>query len=356
MNEQTPKSAGFMMPAEWHAHEATWLSWPKNPLTFPESILREVEEIYCRMVRALTRGEVVKILVNDEQAGKRIAAKLEESGAIMDRVQILRLPSSDVWIRDYGPTFLLHPVSGERAAVKWRFNAWGGKYDDILCDDATGDAVVNTLENRIFRPDIVLEGGSIDVNGLGTVLTTEQCLLNPNRNPQLTRLQIEEIVKQHIGVNRMIWLKSGIDGDDTDGHVDDFARFVSSSRVLCGWAASEKGGNAAVLRENFDILQSAEDQDGNRLEVIQLPLPDPLWLEEEKRWLPASYANFYIGNSAALLPVFEDPMDREAIAILQSSFPDREIVPINAVALVYGCGGIHCITQQEPAEKKNRGQ
>jgi agmatine deiminase len=351
MSEQTPKSAGFMMPAEWAGHDATWLSWPKNPLTFPEDTIAAVEDIYCRMVHALSRGEIVKILVNDEATGRRIAGMLAESGSVMSRVKILRMHSSDVWIRDYGPTFLLHQSSGKRAAVKWHFNAWGGKYDDILCDDATGDAVVDTLEDRIFRPDIILEGGSIDVNGQGTVLTTEQCLLNPNRNPQLTRAQIEEIVNQYLGTSRMIWLKSGIDGDDTDGHVDDFARFVSASRVLCAWATSGKGGNAAVLKENFEILKAAGDRGGHRLEVIQLPLPDPLWLEEEKRWLPASYANFYIGNSAVLLPVFGDAMDQEAVAILKASFPDREIVPINAVALVYGYGGIHCITQQEPSAR-----
>jgi agmatine deiminase len=348
MSEETPEALGFRMPAEWAEHAATWLSWPKNPLTFPENILGDVEKIYCQMVRALTAGETVKILVNDEVAELRVAAMLEESGAAMSRVQFFRIPSSDVWIRDYGPTFLLHTASGARAAVKWRFNAWGGKYDDILCDDATGDAVVRTLPDKIFRPDIVLEGGSIDVNGLGTVLTTEQCLLNPNRNPRLSRREIEDVVTRHIGARRMVWLKSGIDGDDTDGHVDDFARFVAPGRVLCAWATSGEGGNAAVLRENFDILSAARDQDGNPLEVIRLPLPEPLWLEEEKRWLPASYANFYIGNRAVLLPVFGDPMDREAVAILQSSFPDREIVPINAVALVYGYGGIHCITQQEP--------
>jgi agmatine deiminase len=349
MSGQTPKSTGFRMPAEWAKHEATWLSWPKNPLTFPENIIGAVEEIYCRMVCALTQGEIVKILVNDEKAELRVAEKLGRSSAVMSRVKILRIPSADVWIRDYGPTFLLHPVSGRRAAVKWRFNAWGGKYDDILCDDATGDAVVKTLEDEIFRPDIVLEGGSIDVNGEGTVLTTEQCLLNPNRNPRLSRQQIEDTVNWNLNTSRMIWLKSGIDGDDTDGHVDDFARFVSSRRVLCAWATTDKGENAAVLLKNFEILKAATDQDGNRLEVIQLPLPNPLWLEDEQRWLPASYANFYIGNSAVLLPVFNDPMDREAVEILQSCYPEREIVPIEAVALVYGYGGIHCITQQEPS-------
>jgi agmatine deiminase len=351
MKEQTPKSLGFRMPAEWETHEATWLSWPKNPLTFPESIIGAVEKIYCRMVRALTQGEIVKILVDDEATGQRIAAKLEEAGATMRRVSILCIPSSDVWIRDYGPTFLLHPASGQRAAVKWRFNAWGEKYDDILCDDSTGDEVVKTLKDRVFRPDIVLEGGSIDVNGLGTVLTTEQCLLNPNRNPQLARQQIEETVNSHIGTGHMIWLKSGIDGDDTDGHVDDFARFVAPGRVLCASSASGKGRNETVLRENYNILKSAKDQSGCPLEVIPLPLPEPLWLEEEKRWLPASYANFYIGNSTVLLPIFNDPMDREAETILRSCFPDRVIVAIPAVALVYGYGGIHCVTQQEPARR-----
>ncbi len=197
----------------------------------------------------------------------------------------------------------------------------------------------------------MLEGGSIDVNGHGTVLTTEQCLLNPNRNPALSRERIEEIVHAYLGTERMVWLKSGIDGDDTDGHVDDFARFVAPGRVLCASSTSSKGGNASVLQENFDILRSARDQSGNRLEVIPLPLPEPIWLEEEQRWLPASYANFYIGNAAVLLPVFGDPMDREAVAILRSCFPGREIAAIPAVELVYGYGGIHCITQQEPAAR-----
>ncbi|MDR1728690.1 MAG: agmatine deiminase family protein [Acidobacteriota bacterium] len=348
MTEATPESLGFRMPAEWGEHAATWLSWPKNPLTFPEHVLGDVEQVYCQMVRALAAGEVVKILVDDAAAERRAAALLEEGGADMCQVRFFRIPSADVWIRDYGPTFLRHTATGERAAVKWRFNAWGGKYDDILGDDATGDAVVRTLPDRIFRPGIVLEGGSIDVNGLGTVLTTEQCLLNPNRNPRLSRGAIESAVNRHIGASRMIWLKSGIDGDDTDGHVDDFARFVSPRRVLCAWATSDRGGNAAALRENYDILRVARDQDGEPLEVVRLPLPEPLWLEEEKRWLPASYANFYIGNRAVLLPVFGDPMDGEAVAILQSCFPGREVVPIGAVALVYGYGGIHCVTQQEP--------
>jgi len=349
MSEQTPMSVGCAMPAEWAKHEATWLSWPKNPLTFPKDIIEAVEDTYCQIVKALTEGEIVKILVDDEATERLVAEKVKRAGAVMHRVKVMRIVSSDVWIRDYGPTFVINKVTGQRAAVKWHFNAWGGKYDDLLYDDRTGDDVVKAAGGTIFRPDIVLEGGSIDVNGMGTVLTTEQCLLNKNRNPKLTKPEIEYIVNQHLGTHNMIWLKSGIDGDDTDGHVDDFARFVSPDHVLCAWATSKEGTNGEALRKNLDILRSARDQAGRGLKVDKLPLPKPLWLEGEKRWLPASYANFYVGNSAVLLPVFNDRNDKEAVAILTSCFPDRAIVPINAINLVYGYGGIHCITQQEPA-------
>jgi agmatine deiminase len=349
MSEQTPRSLGYAMPAEWAKHEATWISWPKNPLTFPADIIASIEDTYCQMVKALTEGEIVKILVNDEAAEKRVLEKVEKAGAVMRRVKVMRIVSSDVWIRDYGPTFLLNKMSGQRAAVKWHFNAWGGKYDDLLYDDKTGDEVVKTTGGPIFRPDLVLEGGSIEVNGVGTVLTTEQCLLNKNRNPKLTKLQIEDRVNQFLGTNNMIWLKSGIDGDDTDGHVDDFARFVSPNHVLFSFTTYKKGTNEEILRKNLDILKSARDQAGRKLEVEKLPMPKPVWMEEEKRWLPASYANFYIGNNVVLLPVFNDSHDKEAISIMRSAFPKKLIVPMNAVNLVYGYGGIHCITQQEPA-------
>ena len=349
MSEQTPRAQGYAMPAEWAKHEATWISWPKNPLTFPSDIIGSIEDTYCQMIKALSDGEIVKILVDNEATEKRVAEKVEKAGAMMRRIKIHRIPSADVWIRDYGPTFLLHKMSGQRAAVKWHFNAWGGKYDDLMADDKTGEEVVKAAGGPVFHPNIVLEGGSIEVNGMGTVLTTEQCLLNKNRNPKLTKLQIEDMVNQYLGTNNMIWLKSGIDGDDTDGHVDDFARFVSPNHVLFAFTTYKKGTNEEILRKNLDILKSARDQAGRKLEVEKLPMPKPVWMEEEKRWLPASYANFYIGNSAVLLPVFNDSHDKEAISILKSAFPKKLIVPINAVNLVYGYGGIHCITQQEPA-------
>jgi len=347
----TPKAAGYAMPAEWERHEATWLSWPKNPLTFPEDVIEGVEGVFARLIEALSRGEPVKVLVDDAAGEERMRAKVEACGANMRNVRPVRIKSADVWIRDYGPTFLLHSSTGKKAAVKWRFNAWGAKYDDLLYDDITGEKVVMASGVRTFRPDIVLEGGSVEVNGAGTVLTTEQCLLNKNRNPQLERSQIEKYLDEYLGTRKVIWLRSGIEGDDTDGHIDDFARFISPDTVLCAFSSSHQNANNAVLSANLKLLESAVDQDGNALQVRRLPMPKPLYLEKEERWLPASYANFYIGNRVVLLPVFDDPRDAKSISMLQECYPDREVVPIMAADLVYGYGGIHCVTQQEPADR-----
>ena len=349
MEPATPRKLGYRMPAEWERHEATWLSWPKNPLTFPENVIGKVEIIFSQMVEALSRGEKVKILVDDQDSSDRVAQIVDETGASMSNVLLLKIRSADVWIRDYGPTFLLHSGNEGKAAVKWRFNAWGEKYDDLLYDDLTGDEMIRASEAKAFRPGIVMEGGSIDVNGKGSVLTTEQCLLSRNRNPQLAREDIEGYLEQYLNVDNIIWLRSGIEGDDTDGHVDDFARFVSSDRVLCSLSSSKLTENWKVLAENLNLLRNATDQDGEPLQVQKLPMPKPLWLEEEQRWLPASYANFYVGNQVVLLPIFKDRNDQKAIDILQQAFPDREIVPILAADLVYGYGGIHCVTQQEPS-------
>jgi len=347
LQEGTPLSKGYRMPAEWAKHDATWLSWPKNPLTFPDEVIEEVEGTFAQMAAALSSGELVKILVDDQALEERAYARVAVAGADMSRVRFLRIRSADVWIRDYGPTFLLHDGTGRKAAVKWDFNAWGAKYDDLLYDDIAGQHVVESSGVPYFKPGIVLEGGSIDVNGNGLVLTTEQCLLNRNRNPQLDRQQIEGYLRSYIAAPDVIWLASGIEGDDTDGHIDDFARFSSESAVLC--AFSERGENAPVLENNWSLLEKAKDRFG--LELQRLPMPEPLFLEEESRNLPASYANFYIGNKVVLLPVFEDPMDKVAMDIMASHFPGREIVPIEARELVYGYGGIHCVTQQEPAER-----
>ncbi len=348
MEQETPRSADYRMPAEWARHEATWLSWPKNPLTFPKETLAAVEAVFVRMIVALSHGETVKVLIDDQAMGDRVLDLAAQEGADRSKLRLIPIKSADVWIRDYGPTFLLNRKTQQKAAVKWTFNAWGGKYDDLLYDNVTGEDIVRKSDVRTFRPGIVLEGGSIDVNGTGTVLTTEQCLLNRNRNPRLNKAQIEEYLRQYLNVDRIIWLLSGIEGDDTDGHIDDFARFVSETEVLCAHSRDNTQTNTEVLKRNLAILREATDQDGHQLVVRQLPLPKPLFLEEEERWLPASYANFYIGNESVLLPVFKDRNDAKAVQMLENAFPEREIVPIEAVDLVYGYGGIHCVTQQEP--------
>ncbi len=348
MAEKSPRAFGYYLPAEWEKHDATWLSWPKNPLTFPSDIIENVEEIYCKMIRALSYGEKVKILVDDAKTEQHVLRKLENHGARMKNVIIFMIKSADVWIRDYGPTFLLSKITGEKAVVKWTFNAWGEKYDDLLYDNTTGEDIVKQLGLPVFRPDIVLEGGSIDVNGLGTVLTTEQCLLNKNRNPQLTRDRIELCLEEYIGAPNVVWLKSGIEGDDTDGHIDDFARFVGPNHVLCAYSESSTLSNQKVLQTNLEILQASVNQEGQSLEVTKLPMPRPQEIPDEERVLPTSYANFYIGNKVVLLPVFDDPMDAVALDILKQCFPDREIEAVQATDLVYGYGGFHCVTQQEP--------
>jgi agmatine deiminase len=349
---QTPAEAGYAMPAEWAKHDATWLSWPKNPLTFPDEHREKVEAVYAQMVKALSGGEVVRILVDDQELQDRAERVLQRTGPTWAHVKFIKIKSADVWVRDYGPTYLLSKDAKRKAATKWKFNAWGGKYDDLMYDDRTGGEMVAWSKVRTFLPGIVMEGGSIDVNGYGTVLTTEQCLLNKNRNPDLTKEDLESYLEHFIGAPHTIWLKSGIDGDDTDGHVDDFARFVGPRTVLCAWSESNVGQNQSVLETNLRILESAHDESGNSLEVLKLPMPKPIELPEEERFLPASYANFYIGNKAVLLPVFGDENDRAAQELIGSFFPGREIVPIMAADLVYGYGGFHCVTQQDPAVRE----
>lgn len=336
------------MPAEWAPHDATWLSWPKNELTFPKRVISQVEDAFCRMIAVLSQGEKAKILLDDSAAEDAAWRRLAGYGCEEKNIAFYRIKSADVWIRDYGPTFLLGRA-GRKAAVKWIYNAYGNKYDDLLYDNRTGGEIADATGLKTFKPGIVLEGGSIDVDGKGTLLTTEQCLLHKTRNPTLSKAQIEGFLKEYTGVSKIIWLKSGIEGDDTDGHVDNLARFAPEGKVLCAYSEGV-GKDALVLQENFRILQNSTDAKGNKVEIAKLPVPRPLVDAGEKRRLPASYANFYIGNRAVLLPAFNDPNDKKAAEILQSAFPGREITPIPARELIFGYGGIHCVTQQEPAQ------
>ena len=344
----TPCQAGYRMPAEWEPHEATWLTWPHNYETWPEGQLESVKDVWVEIVRAISPGEKVRLLVNDGVTEEEAAARLRAGGADMDHVSIIRIPTVDVWMRDYGPTFITKRGGTNRLALNdWVFNAWGRKYDSYLQDDTVAREITRLLGVPAFESGLVLEGGSIDVNGDGTCLCTEQCLSNPNRNPHLKKREIEQTLEDFLGVSHFIWLGEGVVGDDTDAHVDNLARFVNPTTVVCALEEDPNDENYAPLRENYERLQTATDQKGQRLTVV--PLPQPGRVEHERTRLPASYANFYIANQAVLVPVYNHPNDRVAIGTLESLFPRRSVVGIPCNTLVCGLGAIHCITQQEPA-------
>jgi agmatine deiminase len=328
------------MPAEWEMHQATWLVWPTNRETFPGDLMEEVERTYVKMIEELAVGERVELLVEDEKAKDRVVSMIRRNNNVIFH----QVKTVDVWARDYGPIFVKN--SEGVAATKWSFNAWGNKYEDFKADDETGMKIAQSTGMRIFTPNMVLEGGSIEVNGLGTCITTRQCLLNQNRNPQLSEREISQNLKDYLGITKLIWLDSGIDGDDTDGHVDDIARFLNAKTVLCMTEDNKTDKNWNVLKENLEILTAATDQEGSRINVI--PIRMPKRIDGSDGRLPASYANFYIANAVVLVPTYGSSNDAAALATLQSFFPGRKIVGINCRSLVYGLGAIHCVTQQQP--------
>ena len=346
--QETPAALGFHMPAEWHPHAATWLTWPKDPETWPERVTH-VEEIYLQMMAALTPHETVNLLVDDETVEQTVRERCTFPGA--QNIRFHHIETVDSWIRDYGPNFLVGPNS-QPAFNDWIFNAWGNKYEVLKRDDQVPGVLEPVLGMRRFEPGIVMEGGSIEVNGAGCVLTTEQCLLNPNRNPQLSREEIEDYLKGYLGVTKVLWLGEGIVGDDTDGHIDDIARFVSPNTIVCAVEDDTEDANYELLQDNLARLESMTDAQGRAFEIVTLPMPgvvggtstDTRNLDR----LPASYANFYIANSVVLAPVFGHPNDEIAIETLQRVFPDRRVVAINCEPLVWGMGTIHCVTQQQP--------
>ena len=346
--ETTPLELGYRMPAEWERHEATWLAWPHNKETWPGK-LRAVDEIYLQMIEALTGHEKVCLLVNDERTREKVARELAPRRINPKNLTYHLIPTVDTWIRDYGPNFILRrsEEKTEIASVRWIFNAWGGKYESLAEDNQVPDRLLPRLGMPVFRPGLVLEGGSIDTNGAGTCLVTEQCLLNPNRNPHLGRSGIEKALGDFHGFTHFIWLGEGIEGDDTDGHVDDIARFVNPMTVVAAVEENPSDRNQTPLRENLKRLGQAADQEGKKISVIPIPMPGRV--EDSGNRLPASYLNFYIANGVVLVPIFGHANDREALQTLQKLFPDRKVVGIRSEALVVGLGGIHCVTHEQPA-------
>ena len=338
----TPKDCGFRMPAEWEPHQGILLSWPHDNGTFFD--LSAVERTYLEIIRALQGRERVYLLVRDQEMRSRVQGLLDAGGINRGQVKFHIHPYCDVWFRDYGPTFLVHERDPAVAMVNWKFNAWGGKYPELEDDDIVPSILESALQIPAFTPGMVLEGGSIDVDGCGTLMTTEQCLLHPNRNPSLSKEQIEKVLGQFLGVSRFIWLKGGIDGDDTDGHVDDVARFVSEKTVVCAVEEDRADANYEVLRDNYEILRSSSAHDGSPLRVVPLPMP-----RSSPEPVPASYTNFYIGNGVVLVPTFSDPADGRAIRTLRSVFPGREVLGIECSEMIRGMGAIHCVSQQLPS-------
>lgn len=347
MPDKIPNELGYHMPAEWEPHDAIWLSWPHDPLTFNQ--MDKVEKVFINIIDAIHKSERVNLLVKDKEMMDRIELLLKNKKIDIRQVNLIVHDYADVWFRDYGPIFIVKQSDGKKniAMVHWIFNAWGRKYHALMKDTIIPEIINRRMKLLCFRPGIVMEGGSVDVNGKGTLITTEQCLLNKNRNPNLTKKQIEEYLKNYLSVRNIIWLKNGIAGDDTDGHVDDIARFVNPTTIVCVFEEDKNDENYLPLKENLEILKKARDQDGNPLKIIKLPMPG--FVGDGDGRLPASYANFYIGNKIVLVPVFGHKNDRKAMNILKSVFPNREVIGINCTEMVYGLGTIHCASQQQPS-------
>jgi agmatine deiminase len=354
-----PRDLGFRQPAEWAPHRATWLAWPHHAPDWPGKIAA-IRWVYGEIVKKLAPGEEVCMIVPSARAELLARSVLERSGVDLARVTFLVLRTDRGWMRDTSPSFVISK-EGEVAAIEWEFNGWA-KYPNHERDRRIASFVAETRGMRNFRPEtpgereaggarakgVVLEGGSLDLDGRGTMLTTEECLLSDvqQRNPKLSRADLEALFADYLGVDKVLWLGRGIAGDDTHGHVDDLARFVRPGVVVLVAEDDPRDENYAPLRDNWERLQSMTDAAGNKLEVIKLPMPSPVFFEGIR--LPASYANFYIGNERVLVPTFNDRRDREALGILSELFPTREVVGIHAVDLVWGLGTLHCMSHEEP--------
>lgn len=349
MNQlNTPAALGYAMPAEWEPHEATWLSWPHKEASWPGKF-EPVPAIFAELAKRLTESELVRINVADEDFAERVRLELRNAQVDLARVSFHFNPTNDAWCRDHGPIYVLREVNGkrERAINDWGYNAWGNKYPPYDLDDVVPTRIAREFGETLFTPGIVMEGGSLDVNGKGTLLTTESCLLNPNRNPHLTKEQIEQYLRDYLGVTHFLWLGDGIVGDDTDGHIDDLTRFVSADTIVTVIEEDPTDENYEALNDNYERLQTMRDQDGQPFRIVTMPMPGAMYFEDQR--LPASYANFYIANHLVLVPTYRHANDARALETLQTLFPTRQVVGLDCTDLIWGLGAIHCVTQQQPA-------
>ena len=343
----TPAELGYYFPAEFAPHRATWLSWPHKEASWPGKI-NTIYPKYCLFIKELTKGELVCINVNDDRMKQFATDCLNKEGVDISKVTFYIHPTNDAWCRDHGPAFLINPKAEQKKViVDWNYNAWGNKYPPFDLDDVVPTRIAQELKIPVFHPGIVMEGGSVEFNGEGTLLTSTCCLLNKNRNPHLNKGQLEQYLYDFYGVKQVLWVDEGIVGDDTDGHIDDTVRFVNGNTVISVIEQNKTDENFKLLQENLRQLSRMRLLNGKQLNIVELPMPDPVIYEDQR--LPASYANFYISNSSVIVPVFQCSKDDKALQIIQDCFPSRKVIGIDSTDIIWGLGSFHCLSQQEPA-------
>ncbi len=341
---ETPAQNGFYFPAEWQTHRATWLSWPHKEASWPGKI-SSIYPSYSLFIKTLAKGEEVCINVNDDKMEGEAKKILQDNEVELANIKFYKIPTNDAWCRDHGPAFLIDG-NGNKVIVSWLSNSWGNKYPPYNLDIDVPSQISKVLGLKAYFPNIIMEGGSVDFNGDGAVLTTTSCLLNPNRNPDLSQNEIEQYLHEFYGVKQVLWLEEGIVGDDTDGHIDDITRFVKTNRVITMIEEDSKDANYLPLKQNVERLAKMRLINGNALEIIEIPMPGAKYYEGVR--LPASYANFYIANHAVIVPTFKDDKDDIALEILSKQFSDRKVMGIDSSDIIWGLGSFHCLSQQEP--------
>ena len=341
-----PKDLGYFFPAEFAPHEATWLSWPHKEASWPGKI-QTIYPYYAQFVKALTRSEKVCINVNDQSMQAFAQDCLAKAEVELNQVEWFFHPTNDAWCRDHGPAFLINPRAEiKKIIVDWNYNAWGNKYPPFDLDDVIPTLIAKRLGIPVYYPGIIMEGGSVDFNGKGTVITSESCLLNKNRNPQLTRRGVEEYLIDYYGIEQVLWVKDGIVGDDTDGHIDDTVRFINEDTVITVVEENLKDENHAITRQIMHDLKKMRLANGKQLNIIEIPMPDEIIYEDQR--LPASYANFYIANQVVIVPTYRSKKDIIVLDTIGDCFPDRKIIGIDSTEIIWGLGSFHCLSQQEP--------
>ena len=343
----SPKQLGFYFPAEFAKHKSTWLSWPHKEASWPGKI-GSIFPSYTAFIKTLVRFEDVNINVCDDAMKSQATMILQSAGVDLSRVNFFMHPTNDAWCRDHGPAFLLNKNdASKKAIVDWNYNAWGNKYPPYDLDDVVPTKIGEALGLKVFHPGIIMEGGSVDFNGAGTVITSTACLLNPNRNPHLNQSEIEKYLMDFYGQDQVLWVDEGIVGDDTDGHIDDTVRFVNEDTVITVVEEKRSDENYDLLQHNLNQLKQMRLLNGKQLNIVEIPMPDDVIWEGHR--LPASYANFYIANNQVVVPTYRCSKDEKVMSIIQDCFPDREIVGIDSTDIIWGLGSFHCLSQQEPA-------